>query len=415
MIISIFIKKLQSMKKILSLVFSVFCFYTLVAQKTEHIDLSSESGTSIESDYYVIDVYDERTTGDVIGMIVSADGKGVSKLEFQSDFTDELYTFFRHNYLANTDKAPVIVVVKKLWISESSTETEAYSLCDLEISFLTPQKQQFHEVKIHNELPMVGFIKTHQMNVVQSLQNAMLELNKPVVREQYNRTLSANIGPDSKAGLKSDKYIVADKYMHNDRKARIAFDLGFHNRFYTVEPGTDEEIAKYLKRLRRGLVAGIDLSIFSAEKDAIGLTANFGKSHSLLSNVVVMDNYGSILATGDLEENVTIYYFGPSYWNITPLSRGGSNFIFGVTLGYYGYHNKYSFLNEETIRNGGSFGLGFNLGTDFFISENIALGIKTGLLIGWANKLRENGEVIDLDRKENLTRVDITIGLRLYK
>ena len=78
-------------------------------------------------------------------------------------------------------------------------------------------------------------------------------------------------------------------------------------------------------------------------------------------------------------------------------------------------HVLYSFLNEETIRNGGSFGLGFNLGTDFFISENIALGIKTGLLIGWANKLRENGEVIDLDRKENLTRVDITIGLRLYK
>ena len=125
-----------------------------------------------------------------------------------------------------------------------------------------------------------------------------------------------------------------------------------------------------------------------------------------------LDEFGNIIAQGDLSENIKLIYIGPSYFNRTISPNARTHLLVGTTVGYYAYKEKFSWIGEIVDITGGTIGFGFSFGADFLTSDNFAIGLQASLLLGWLNNFKIDGDKFELDESENLSRLDITIGFR---
>ncbi len=401
------------MKRIILLLPCLVWSSIIFAQKPLEIDITQPSIAAPEIDYYVLNVIDARDINSVIGMIKSEKGTGVSTLRFETSFEDQLYSFFTATYPAGTDKIPVVVLVKKLWIGEYSEETRSYSTCDLEVEFLTPRNQKFWESTVYNEIPLVGFLDSHRENIIVSLHMAMADLNNPEVPEKYNAVINSTGIPVSGSETKTDRYVKTAQYMQQKKGGRISFQGGYTYRTASISESFSQAVEAHMKNLKSGYNLGMDLSFFTGMKDAFGMSASYSNAKSTLEDVSVSGTNG-ITVNGDIEENISLYYIGPSYFHVSPVSGGGTNFVFGMTGGYYGYGEKFRFSGESMKITGGTVGFGMGFGFDFLASDDFAIGLQASALLGWINKMKMDGETVELNESENISRIDLTIGFRLY-
>ncbi|MCD4731270.1 MAG: hypothetical protein K8R74_11750, partial [Bacteroidales bacterium] len=250
-----------------------------------------------------------------------------------------------------------------------------------------------------------------------SLNTCMKNLEDAEIKKTYYALLSSSIpsGSSKEEFTSTEKDHIAgedNKSISFTSKARITLQFGYTHRTKRVPDGVNVNTKNYYKKLKNSFHVGTDINYFWNENNSIGVSASFSPAKSTLPDLVDIDSLGNIIAQGDLNQNVNLFYVGPSYFSRSIGSNTKTHVLFGLTMGYYGYNERLNWIGETVNLTGGTIGFGFSLGVDFLSSEHFAAGLQASLLMGWLKKIKVDGNLIELAERENLTRIDLTIGFR---
>jgi len=213
-----------------------------------------------------------------------------------------------------------------------------------------------------------------------------------------------------------DNYGVPD-FDANEKqtKFRFNFDLGYGNWNKTINNGTQDFIVDYYHGLKDGFDIEAGAIYFPNKFIGIGLTGLRFDAYARLNNVYLIDDTtGNVIAMGFLEDDIAISFIGATFCHrFKPINK---KYIIQLALtpGYFYYRNYKSWVIYNDKITGTSFGINFALNLDFQFSDNFGVGFGTNILTGSIKEVEINGELQQLDKNENLTRINFTIGFKVY-
>lgn len=202
---------------------------------------------------------------------------------------------------------------------------------------------------------------------------------------------------------------------------RIAFNAGYSYRTAPIADNIPTEFREYTKSLKSGYNLGGNITYFNTEIFGFGATCNVFKSSNSIANASmdVGDGMGTVV-TGTLQENISILFTGPTF-TTRLLSHSKENAFFATySLGLLRYTDKILLINDYKMF-GNTVGYALDLGYDWKVSEDLALGVQLSLFRGYlASYQFTDGfstQTVELQRGEyeGLGRIDLSVGLRFGK
>lgn len=209
-------------------------------------------------------------------------------------------------------------------------------------------------------------------------------------------------------------FLLSISVIYAQKKVRLSVDYGYSYRLAEVSDDFRSDVKDYIEELKSGSTLDLHVSYFIEQEHGIGLTYNKFSSDNSIEFVEAFN--GTTFTT----DNISISFVGLEYSNLYVSSSGKHNFIGSIALGGLSFKNN-STLNGRTLfLTGNTFGIGVGINYDYMITESFALGAGLGFVAGSLSEIKasngQNSERIELDgnNKENLTRVNLTLGLRFY-
>ena len=190
-------------------------------------------------------------------------------------------------------------------------------------------------------------------------------------------------------------------------KIRIALNGGWGYRTAKIGKNVPPEFVSYMKELRNGYSLGLNATYYFREKIGTGIKFNyFGSKNSSYT----ASYYG--------DDNISIYFIGPTFGTRQLNQNRRNGFIFNVGLGYLGYYDKGIVNSQRLIIKNGTLGVAWDVGYDIGLSDDFALGIQLSFISGYLTSLkvsdgRETRKVkLEKDDYENLSTLNLSVGLR---
>lgn len=201
----------------------------------------------------------------------------------------------------------------------------------------------------------------------------------------------------------------------------FALDLGYAYRL-SSEPNemfvNQTSNSDHYKSLRHGIQIGFSYDYLIKPFLGLGFkTSAFNSSHSFTytPNIVPKQDF-------ELKDDEYIFYFGPSIKYIFPTFLDKYNLYARGTFGYLSFRNSEQAygLNQasqpstiSSVYKGKNIGWGLDLGLDYSINDFLSIGCNAGFFGASITKLKAGEETHSLNKKENLYRLDFTIGVRI--
>lgn len=172
-------------------------------------------------------------------------------------------------------------------------------------------------------------------------------------------------------------------------------------------PGMDN----YLEKLRSGFCIKIGWHYYWNKFYGMGMEYALFKASASEEKMIIPDK-----GVGNIEDNTFIHYIGPTFNAMSPTRRGRNAWILSGGIGYLGYKDR-AIVNTPMEIKGSTVGVNIALGYDIRLADKIAMGIKFTSMVGVLGKAKFistfHSETINLDKKENLSYISLTLGFRL--
>jgi hypothetical protein len=202
---------------------------------------------------------------------------------------------------------------------------------------------------------------------------------------------------------------------------RIAFNAGYSYRTARIADNIPTEFKEYTQGLKSGYNLGGNITYFNTEIFGLGATCNVFKSSNSIANASmdVGDGMGTVV-TGTLQENISILFAGPTFTTRLFSHSKENSFFASYSLGLLRYTDKIIMVDDYKMY-GNTIGYALDLGYDWKVSEDLALGIQLSFFSGYLTSYKfTNGfstQTVKLDRGEyeGLGRIDLSVGLRFGK
>lgn len=188
-----------------------------------------------------------------------------------------------------------------------------------------------------------------------------------------------------------------------------------------VASGIDRHKAKsYYKDYKWGWQGNADLHYLLGRHIGIGAKYSFFSTSGKLKDVS-LGNYngdGLHIFFGDLKEQLYVNYIGPSIlgqtfvntrktWKATAL----------ISLGYANYRSETHILEVPALITSNNFGGYSELGMEYYLSKHIAIGANLNYFAASFKKMNvknnQGSQEIDLNERENVSRLDLSFGIRI--
>lgn len=197
---------------------------------------------------------------------------------------------------------------------------------------------------------------------------------------------------------------------------RISFQGGWSYRLAKVAD-VEPVLREYIKGLKSGFHLGVDGSYFFTENYGAGLKYAYFNAKNEKDNVTITDWNGGETRTGLMKDNVHIHYIAPAFYTRFPLADNKLVFLAGASIGYLRYVDNAVLISDVKIT-GGTLGVGFDVGMDYMITPRFGVGANLGLIGGSLSKLNYSDGASEMEvkledgQRENLTRLDVSAGVR---
>lgn len=167
----------------------------------------------------------------------------------------------------------------------------------------------------------------------------------------------------------------------------ISFHGGYSYMPGEAADGASSFYKEYLTSLKHGWSGGADITFFIQETWGFGLKYNQFFSNGFYGNVSA--NIGGSTVYGDLSNKIRSKFIGPTFTYRKVAQKSGNTFYFGYGFGYLDYSDDGELINQEYQLSGSTLGTYLDLGYDFAVSENIALGLKLSGMMGTLSTIQE--------------------------
>jgi hypothetical protein len=212
---------------------------------------------------------------------------------------------------------------------------------------------------------------------------------------------------------KSEAKIVPDIYKHNEERKEytwlvVGINGGMGYRLKEIKNTTPYELGDYYEKLRRGINFSGDIIYYYNKYVGIGINGSYFSSYNEASI-----KGGAGIGNGSMSDNIILWNVGvvmsglyESRWFIVYLNAG---------VGSANYENDYSYINRDIKLTGSAFYFGSDMGIDFKLGSNVALGLKASYNSGVLKSIKRDGEIQNLDRDSyvDLQNVRLTAGIKI--
>jgi hypothetical protein len=200
------------------------------------------------------------------------------------------------------------------------------------------------------------------------------------------------------------------------RKFRFALNGGYSYRLGKISDQLTGDARNYMKKLKSGFNVGADAMYYFNPKMGVGVKYNrFQASHS---DVIPVRTSTGQMRT-NVMDNIAINFFAATFGTRVFNAAGTNAFHANIALGYLGFRDN-GWLNvDKLILTGGTLGIGWDIGYDIRLTSKLSAGAQLSLISGKLNSFmkedsnsREKVTLTD-DQKENLSHLNLSLGLRL--
>ncbi len=229
------------------------------------------------------------------------------------------------------------------------------------------------------------------------------------LKPTYERTIS------KKEEVRDDYVINRNKQKY--KKKRIAISAGWS--YLTAKPGADvpADFTQYYQELRSGYNFAVDGQYFFGKFFGVGLDYVTFKTKNSLSPVYIIDTITMRQKAGELRDNITVQYFGPSFFTRFASASGMVTFYPYVSIGYVDYRNKGMAVYPVKIT-ANTVGRKTGIILEYLIEDMFSMGIDISYTSALISKYTiESGskkQVVTLKSNNygNISRLDFSGGIR---
>lgn len=204
------------------------------------------------------------------------------------------------------------------------------------------------------------------------------------------------------------------------QKIVFAINGGYSRRIGKIDKNVPRELVDHMKSIKNGVHVEADFSGFFSE--VLGAGAKFAFFNASDLEMVKHNNtYDNSFTYVKVDDKYTIPLIGPTL--TTRFMSGDLRNAFMITgsIGYMGYKNRGEYASSKYIITGNAMYASIDLGYDHWMSQNVAVGFKISLIGSSLSKytLEQDGKKeevkLEKDKRESLTRIDFSIGMRFGK
>jgi hypothetical protein len=200
-------------------------------------------------------------------------------------------------------------------------------------------------------------------------------------------------------------------------RIRLALTGGWGYRIAKLADNVSGDFKQYINDLRSGTQYGGDINYYFSEQVGLGLKYNVYQSKNEIGSIYVVQPNGST-QYGKMSDNIIIDFIGPSISTRLLNEKKKNALLLNLAIGYLGYMDNAVLINNYTFK-GNTVGMVWDIGYDVGISENWAIGFQFSYLIGTLTQIQLSDGTqtrtikLEKDEYENLSRIDLSVGLRL--
>ncbi|MGV3539725.1 MAG: hypothetical protein ACO1OQ_07940 [Rufibacter sp.] len=202
-------------------------------------------------------------------------------------------------------------------------------------------------------------------------------------------------------------------------KIRLGLTGGYSYRTAPVPDGVNGPLEEYITGLKSGYHLNADAAYYFSEQFGLGFRYSYSNAKNEIDGVTITRPDGS-QATGKMSDDITVSFVGP-YFSSRLLNENKLNaFVFSLGLGYMGYTSDSRLVDPYSVR-ASTVGFVVDVGYDMTISKNLALGFQLAMVTGTLSELEitrggvRNTVTLAQDEQENLSRIDLSVGLRFVR
>jgi hypothetical protein len=236
--------------------------------------------------------------------------------------------------------------------------------------------------------------------------------------------IKSSISMDKVIYYQKDYYVMPGVFIEKSEKEqntyrgklRIGAYGGFSYLTGKIPDNIDLLLQDHLKRLKNGFHLGGDFSIFLNKYTALGAKYSIFITQDEVNDVMFYDSLGNLFM-GKIAERVLVHYFAPHIFLRAGKDAGNIFFVFDGSIGCLLYRNLGVIGLSDFTMKGFTIGISIAPGIEFKVTPTFSINLNAGLTVGILNNMtmRKNGVTNAInDAKENISRVDLSLGFRWY-
>ena len=181
-----------------------------------------------------------------------------------------------------------------------------------------------------------------------------------------------------------------------------------------------EQAESYYNDLKTGFYAGADLTYMINKKYGIGIKYKFFDTSARIEDLIDPHD-GENLIYATYSEQIYVNYFGPTLLYNQYLGRKKSLKATSVfSLGLSAYRNEAEYLKNYILLTGNGLGTECTVGLEYLITPNFSVGADISAYFSAIRKMKISDGTsttkvnLGKENSENISRLDLSIGIRLY-
>ncbi|MGV8091371.1 MAG: outer membrane beta-barrel protein [Mangrovibacterium sp.] len=211
------------------------------------------------------------------------------------------------------------------------------------------------------------------------------------------------------------------KRAENFNRFRVSLNGGIGYRTARNPDDLPDFLDNYADGLKWGGCFSADAGYFINESIGLGLKYNYFGSSNSMQNVTMDVNYDGYPETGAMSDNINISFVGPMVSSMVYSGNRKNAFFFNLALGYLHYLDKGELIGYDVKMKGSTVGFVGDIGYQIGLSDALSLAFTCSYTIGTLSKMKiELGDASytvkpEDDKKENLGRIELTVGLVFHR
>ncbi|WP_205501381.1 hypothetical protein [Rufibacter psychrotolerans] len=200
-------------------------------------------------------------------------------------------------------------------------------------------------------------------------------------------------------------------------RLRLGVSGGWSYRLASVNDGVPADFKEYIEGLKKGYNISADAAYYFSEQMGAGLRYSTYRASNEINDVSAVSSGGTIIH-GKMSDKISVTFVGP-YFSSRMLSANKLNgFFANLGLGYLGYTDEVVQVNDRFTIKGSTVGLSGDLGYDVRIAKKLSLGFQLSMVTGTLREYEVSSGTstrtvkLDQENYENLSRIDLSVGLR---